>query len=125
MPLSLELAAQSHGSLCALGPVRPYSSRYTGHNPITDKLKIRFLGDSTAWGMDKGEATNGLQETTKPHGAMILLCDSRRDMASYFMLLLGLKILLLPCRSLSPWPFIYTHNGCDGTSSPSLLMSLL
>lgn len=43
--------------------------------------------------MDKGEAANGLQETTKPPGAMILLCDSRRDMASYFMLLLGVKIL--------------------------------
>jgi hypothetical protein len=42
--LDLGLAAQSKGILGALGPVRPYSSRYTRRNPITDKLKIRFLG---------------------------------------------------------------------------------
>lgn len=56
LPWSLGSWCQSHGNLSALGPVRPYSSRYTGCNPITDKLKIRFLGGSTATGMDQREA---------------------------------------------------------------------
>lgn len=63
---------------------------------------------------------NGSQETTKPRRAMILLCNSRRDMARYFMFLLGLKILLLPCRPHgSARSYIHTMAG-NGTPSPSL-----